>query len=160
MKKFWCFVAWAITMVELLTSITYTFCDISNVSLRLVFCVSMIISYSFVCYSKSYLTYHSTDNAMPGSCLDVRQTGIQETVGLILQSSNILLWRLVVKSLIWPFSPYPWFKRKDLQWVIVNRLGLSLPWKTVVRLTDPLNMTTVVDCDVKQQNNQLTKQCQ
>ena len=36
--------------------------------------------------------------------------------------------------------------------VQVNRLCLSLPRKSVVRLTDHLNMTIVVDWDVKPQN--------
>ena len=33
-------------------------------------------------------------------------TGVQEVAGLILQSGNILSWRLVMKSFLWPFSPY------------------------------------------------------
>ena len=37
-------------------------------------------------------------------------------------------------------------------YLLVSRLGLSLPWKSVVRLTDHLNMTIVVDWDVKPQN--------
>ena len=36
--------------------------------------------------------------------------------------------------------------------VLVNHLGLSLPRKSGVRLTDHLHMTIVVDWDVKQQN--------
>ena len=36
--------------------------------------------------------------------------------------------------------------------VLVNCLGLSLPRKSVVRLTDRLDMTIVVETDVKQQN--------
>ena len=36
---------------------------------------------------------------------------------------------------------------------MVNRLGLSLPRKSVVRLTDSLNMSIAVDWDVKPQNN-------
>ena len=33
--------------------------------------------------------------------------------------------------------------------VLINRLGLSLPRKCVVRLTDRLDMITVIDWDVK-----------
>ena len=40
---------------------------------------------------------------------------------------------------------------------LVNRIGLSLTRKSVDRLTDRLDMTIVVDWDVKQQNKQ-TKQ--
>ena len=38
--------------------------------------------------------------------------------------------------------------------VLVNRIGLSLTRKSVVRLTDHLDMTIVVDRDVKQTNKQ------
>ena len=38
--------------------------------------------------------------------------------------------------------------------VLVNRLSLSLPRKSVVRLTSHLNMTVLVDLDIKQQNKQ------
>ena len=41
--------------------------------------------------------------------------------------------------------------------VPVNRLGVSLPGKSVVRLIVRLDMTIVVDWDVKPQNKQ-TKQ--
>ena len=37
--------------------------------------------------------------------------------------------------------------------MLVNRLGLSLPRKSVVRLTDRLDITIAVDWDVKPQNN-------
>ena len=42
--------------------------------------------------------------------------------------------------------------------VLVNCIGLSLPRKSVVRLTDHLDMTIVVDRDVKQTNKQTNKQ--
>ena len=47
---------------------------------------------------------------------------------------------------------------KDGQLVLVNRLGLRLPRKIVVRLIDCLDMTIVVDWDVEPQNKQ-TKWC-
>ena len=40
-----------------------------------------------------------------------------------------------------------------MHYVLVNRLGLSLPMKTVVLLTDRHDMTISVDFDVKLQNN-------
>ena len=40
---------------------------------------------------------------------------------------------------------------------MVNCLGLSLPRKSVIRLTDHLNMTVIVDWDVKPQNKTTTK---
>ena len=43
---------------------------------------------------------------------------------------------------------------KDVHQVLVNYLDLSLPRKSVVRLTDRLDMTIVVDWDVKPQNKQ------
>ena len=43
--------------------------------------------------------------------------------------------------------------QKNVHLVLVNRLG-SLPRNSVVRLTDPLNMTIVVDWDVKPQIKQ------
>ena len=45
--------------------------------------------------------------------------------------------------------------QKDVHLVLVNRLGLSLPRKSVAMLTDCLDMTTVVDWDIKQQNKQI-----
>ena len=47
-------------------------------------------------------------------------------------------------------------ERCALSTCTVNHLGLSLPRKSVVRLTDRLGMTIVVDWDVKPQNK--TKQ--
>ena len=44
------------------------------------------------------------------------------------------------------YSLAPWLQMTDA-------LGLSLPRKGVVRLTDRLDMTIVVDWDVKQQQN-------
>ena len=38
--------------------------------------------------------------------------------------------------------------------VLVNRLGISLPRKNVVRLTDHLDMTIGYDRDIKPQNKQ------
>ena len=38
--------------------------------------------------------------------------------------------------------------------VLVNHLGLNLPRKSVVRLTDCLNITIVVEWDIKPQNKQ------
>ena len=40
---------------------------------------------------------------------------------------------------------------KDVHYVLVNRLDLSLSRKSVVRLTDHLDMTIFVDWDVKPQ---------
>ena len=53
-------------------------------------------------------------------------------------------------------SPYRWFSRAvvscwqtDVLQVLANRLGLSLPGNSAVRLTDRLDMAKVVDWDVK-----------
>ena len=43
---------------------------------------------------------------------------------------------------------------KDVHGILVNRLGLSLPRKSGVRLTDRLDMTIVVDWNVKSQSKQ------
>ena len=43
--------------------------------------------------------------------------------------------------------------------VLVNGLDLSLPRESVVRLTDSLDITIVVDWDVKPQINQLITFC-
>ena len=66
-----------------------------------------------------------------------------------LVRQNIFSWRLVMKWFLRPFSPYHCFK-----WGSCRLLakGLSLTRKSVVRLTDCLNMRTVVDWDVKQTN--------
>ena len=48
--------------------------------------------------------------------------------------------------------------QKDVHQVLVNCLGLSLPRKSVVRLTDHLVMTIVVDWDVKPLNKHTNKQ--
>ena len=70
-------------------------------------------------------------------------------------------WRLIMKSFLWPFSPYRGIKcgsfnywRMDVHEVLVKRLGLSQPRKSGGRLTDRVNMTLVVDWQVKQQNKQ------
>ena len=47
--------------------------------------------------------------------------------------------------------------QKDVHLVLDNRLSLNLPRKSVVRLTDHLDMTTVFDWDVKPQNKQTNK---
>ena len=44
--------------------------------------------------------------------------------------------------------------RKDVHQLLINCLGLSLRSKSLVRLTDRLDMTIVVDWDVKWQNKQ------
>ena len=57
------------------------------------------------------------------------------------------------KSFLRSFFPFRWFKkgsvsylRKNVHWLLVNRLGgLSLLRKSVVRLTDRPNMTLPVD---------------
>ena len=53
------------------------------------------------------------------------------------------------------FITKPWLKygSSDVLWVLVDHLGLSLPRKSVVRLTDRLDMTIDVDWDVKPQHN-------
>ena len=80
-------------------------------------------------------------------------TGIQEIVGSILQSDNIRPWRLVMKSFLWPFSPYRRFQVGQLsvntgEKIHVHVCPLNHPRKSMVRLTDRLNMTIVVDWDV------------
>ena len=47
---------------------------------------------------------------VPVARSDVHVTGIQEIAGSIFWSGNILSWRLVIKSFLWPFSPYSLFK--------------------------------------------------
>ena len=44
--------------------------------------------------------------------------------------------------------------RKNVHYVLVNGLSLSLPRKSVDRLTDCLDMTIVVDCNNIQTNKQ------
>ena len=45
--------------------------------------------------------------------------------------------------------------QKNVHLVLVNRLGLSLPRKGVVRSVVSLDMTIAVDWDVKPQNNRI-----
>ena len=45
--------------------------------------------------------------------------------------------------------------RQDVHYVLLNRLGLSLPRKSVVRLTDCLDMTIAVNLVFKPQNNNI-----
>ena len=47
-------------------------------------------------------------------------------------------------------------QRKDVHEVLVNRLGLCLPRKSVVRLTDCLDIRRDVDLDVKPQTTTTT----
>ena len=88
----------------------------------------------------------------PGSVaqLDARSTDDQEGVSSRLRSGNILSLRLIMKSILRSFSPFRWFKKgscqllakKNVHSELVNRLiGLSLPRKSVDRLTDRPNMT-------------------
>ena len=92
---------------------------------------------------------------MPGTVArsDPRPPGMRTVAGSILGSGNILSWRLVMKSFLRPFSPYRWFKYGSCQLVLVNCFG-SLPRNSVVRLTYRLDMTIVVDWDVKPQIKQ------
>ena len=48
------------------------------------------------------------------------------------------------------------FLWKDVHCLLINHLGLSLPRKSVDRLTDRHNMTIVVDWDVKEHSNKQT----
>ena len=66
--------------------------------------------------------------------------------------SNLSILSLTLIQIYW---------RKDVHLVLVNRLG-SLSWNSVVMLTGHLNMTIVVDWDVKsqiKQTNQQTDYC-
>ena len=47
--------------------------------------------------------------------VDARPTGIEEVAGSILWSSNILSWRLVMRSFLQSFCPYRWFKEGGCQ---------------------------------------------
>ena len=49
------------------------------------------------------------------------------------------------------------YKRKYVHKVLVNRLNWACPGKSVVRLTECLHMTIVVDWDIKSQNEIFTK---
>ena len=72
--------------------------------------------------------------------IQVRQSSVQDQDSLLVKRRND------------NHSPSYWWK--DVHQVLVNRLRLSLPRKSVVRLTDCLDMTIIVDCDVKPQNKQ------
>ena len=74
---------------------------------------------------------------------DACPLGMQSFASSILGSGNILSWRLVMKSFLRPFSPYPSraavsYWRKDVHLELANRLE-SLPRNTVVSLTDSLD---------------------
>ena len=60
--------------------------------------------------------------------------------------STVYLYRTVVSN---------WLK--ELHLVVVKRLGLSLSRISVIRLTDLIGMTIVVERDVKQQNKLTNK---
>ena len=84
--------------------------------------------------------------------LDARPPGLQTAADSIHRFGNTLSWRLVMRSFLRPFSSYCLFKqnscqlywRKDVHYVLVNRLGLSLPRKSVDKFTGRLDMTIVV----------------
>ena len=74
--------------------------------------------------------------------------------GSILPSGNNLLYRLVMKLFYGHSHPvmdssraFISYRRKDIHLVLVNLFGLSLPRKSVVRLTDHFNVW-----NIKQQN--------
>ena len=85
---------------------------------------------------------------------------MRTVAGSILGSGNILSWRLVIKLFLLSFSPYHWFTHGSCQLlakgyavnriVLVNRIG-SLPRSSVVMLPDHLDMTIVVNWDIKPQ---------
>ena len=92
----------------------------------------------------------------PGSVAqsDACSTGDQEGVSSRLRSGNILSLRVIMKIFFYGHSlpsadsrmEVVSYLRKNVHWVLVNRLiGLSLPRKSVVRLTDRPNMTLAVD---------------
>ena len=68
--------------------------------------------------------------------------------------SNEYSQHMVIKSFLRPFSPYLSFKKGSCK-LLVKGCALSLPRKSVVRLTDSLDMTLVMDWNVKQQNKLL-----
>ena len=81
--------------------------------------------------------------------LDECLTGDQEVAGLQLQSGTILSLRLIMKSLLRSFSPFSWFKKGSCQLLAKDcalSTGLSLPRKSVIRLTDHPTTTTAIDC--------------
>ena len=69
-------------------------------------------------------------------------TGVQEVASLIPTGyGNILLWSLIMKYFLWSFSPFPWFRKNILQFlvkecaqVLVNHSGLGGSVGCAVRL--------------------------
>ena len=80
---------------------------------------------------------------------DARPSGVQTVASSIVRSSKTFChgdWS-------WNhFSSYRWFTDDYL--VLVNHLGLRLPRRSVVRLTDRLDMTIIVNWYVKPQHTQ------
>ena len=89
----------------------------------------------------------------PIAQLDVRPTCSQEVLDLILRSGTILSLRLIMEFLYGHSLPSAVSRRAAVSYwrknghqVLVNRLvGLSLPRKSVVRLTDHSDMIIAVD---------------
>ena len=76
----------------------------------------------------------------PVTWSDAHPPGMRTVAGSIIGCGNILLWRLIMKSFLRPFSPYHRFKqgsywRKDVHLVLVNYLG-SLPRNSVTIVVD------------------------
>ena len=112
-----------------------------------------------ILWPTTWLTRDKNIPVGPVARLDARPTDIQEVAGLIRRSVKIHSCRVD-----WPWNhfyghslPTPdssravvSYWRKDVHQVRVNHLGLSLPRKSVLSL----DMTMVVDWDIKRQNKQ------
>ena len=109
--------------------------------------------------SKRYCEYFQNQICWPGlvAHLDARPPGIQMVTGSILRSSKTFFHEDWSQNHFYGHSlpttdssrTAVSYSRKAVHQVLVNHSGLSLPRKSVVRLTDHLDMTIVVDWDVK-----------
>ena len=96
--------------------------------------------------------WHAVEEPGPLARSDARLPGIQKVAGLIFQSGKTFYWSWI-HSYGPSLSTTDSRRQKDVHQVLVNPLGLGLPRKSVVLLTDCLDMTILLTGMLNHQTN-------
>ena len=121
----------------------------------------LTISTNFYIIDFNILSYKNNASFFsgPGSSVGCASTWHASVAGSILGSNNFLSWKLAMNHCYCHSFPTAdssravvSYRRNYVHLVLVKRLG-SLPRTSVVRITGRLNITIVVDWDVKPQIN-------
>ena len=119
-------------------------------------CGRFVISYDFLLthfFSVSFCSILCTGPASSVGCASAWYADGRGFDHPARQHSFVEIGHEIISTALHP--PVVSYWRKNVH--LVNRLGLSLPSKSVVRLTDRLDMTVAIDWDVKPRNNNNNK---